>query len=44
MIKFIIIVKKRKHMWKSRSELLIGKENIEKLASSHIAIFGLGVA
>lgn len=29
-------------MWQSRTELLIGKDNIENLANKHIAIFGLG--
>lgn len=28
--------------WKSRTELLIGKENIEKLNKSKIAIYGIG--
>ena len=28
--------------WQSRTELLIGKENLEKLAASHVLIAGLG--
>lgn len=30
------------HMWYDRTEILIGKENIEKLSGSHIAVFGVG--
>jgi len=29
-------------MWYERTEILIGKENIEKLKNSHVAIFGIG--
>lgn len=29
-------------MWYDRTEILIGKENIEKLTNSHIAVFGVG--
>lgn len=29
-------------MWSERTEALIGKENIEKLRNSHVAVFGVG--
>jgi tRNA A37 threonylcarbamoyladenosine dehydratase len=29
-------------MWYERTEALIGKENIEKLKNSHVAVFGVG--
>ena len=29
-------------MWTTRTEMLIGKENCEKLKNSHITIVGLG--
>ncbi len=29
-------------MWYDRTEILIGKENIAKLANSHVAVFGVG--
>ena len=29
-------------MWYDRTEILIGKENIEKLKNSHVAVFGVG--
>ena len=29
-------------MWYDRTEILIGKENIKKLESSHVAVFGVG--
>ena len=29
-------------MWYDRTEILIGKENIEKLAGAHVAVFGVG--
>ena len=28
--------------WLNRTEYLIGKDNVEKLKNSHVAIFGLG--
>ena len=28
--------------WKDRTELLIGKESLEKLANSHVLVVGLG--
>lgn len=30
------------HQWLSRTELLVGKENLEKLKNSHVLIVGLG--
>jgi len=30
------------HMWYDRTEILIGKENIDKLKDSHVAVFGIG--
>lgn len=39
---FIREVIKMEENWKSRTELLIGKENIEKLNKSKIAIYGIG--
>lgn len=29
-------------MWYDRTEILIGKDNIDKLAKSHVAVFGIG--
>ena len=28
--------------WKSRTELLIGKDNIQKLANSKVIVYGIG--